>query len=172
MNAAKTNGQATEPTNTPPELAAVKKVNELRREFEAFVTEQREQLRELAEQNEQLRDRVDELEQRLERVDGRTDAFRIADRGENLDAEQRHYLLLEAVKRKARNKSGDNRASIGREEAAAAVPYPDDVDRTLPTKDLQRTADRFGHIPSLDYRDGRLRINLDLVTESRQEVEA
>lgn len=160
---AETDGQTAE--EAPPEevdvaspyeaaLARINALNETVEGLQDALAAERDEKRAIAE-------RVDELETTVDRLDQRTDPFRFAGGGGDLTAKQRHYLLLEAAKRKARNREDENVASLDAEDARTIVDYADDADRTLPNKDLLRTADRFSHEGVLAYQDGRLRINLD-----------
>lgn len=142
--------------------------NELLAELESRLDAQSEGLSalwdlvdELQEENEQLRERVDEL-------DARTDLLQVVEKADDLTARQRSIVLLQHLRRAAdrkRERGQPAKASVDRDEAEAALKYPD-VERTTIYTDMQRAARLVGNEDVCWYESGghgesRLKLNLE-----------
>jgi TolA-binding protein len=122
--------------------------------------EEREERRRLEAENEDLREEI-------ERLDARTDLLRLVENSDEMDAEQYAAALVQHLKEAAerqRERGRDAKASLDRDEAEAALKYPD-VKRATIYKYMQDAADLVGDDDVLWYESkgyGETRLKIDL----------
>jgi len=141
-----------------------KRLESLEEELDG-VREERDALRneveDLEEENEELREEIEEL-------DARTDLLRLVENNDEMDAEQYAAALVQHLKQaaeRARDRGREGKASVDREEAEAALKYPD-VKRTTIYKYMRDAVDLVGDEELLWYESNgygqtRLKINLE-----------
>jgi len=130
-------------------------------DLEEQLQEEREERRRLEEENADLREEV-------QRLDARTDLLRLVENSDDLASEQRQIALIQHLKRAAereRDRGREAKASVNREEADAALKYPD-IDRTTIYDDMRRAASLVENDDVLRYDsssggESRLKLNLD-----------
>jgi len=130
-------------------------------DLEAQLEKEREERQRLEEENEEFRDRLDDL-------DARTDLLRLVENSDDLASDQRQIALIQHLKRAAereRDRGREAKASVNREEADAALKYPD-IDRTTIYDDMRRAAalvenDKVLRYESASGGESRLKLNLE-----------
>ena len=130
-------------------------------DLEEQLEEERAERRRLEEENEKLRNRLDEL-------DARTNLLRLVENSDDLASDQRQIALIQHLKQGAereRERGREAKASVNREEADAALKYPD-IDRTTIYDDMRRAAalvenDKVLRYESASGGESRLKLNLE-----------
>ena len=122
-----------------------------------------------------LRGEVEALQQEnkdfraeIERLDARTDLLSLVENSDEMTAKQRRIALIQHLKKaaeKERERGRDAKASLNKEEAEAALKYPD-IDRTTFYDDLRKAPRLVGKKDVLWYEGGtggesRLKMNLE-----------
>lgn len=135
----------------------------------------REQLQKEQEQRHQLErelqqkdERISELEDKVARLDSRTDLLDLVQSSDKMDGEQRSTALIQHLHKKAqtqRDRSEPMMASVNRDQAEAALQYPE-VDRTTIYRDMERAVRLVGNEAVLWYDsasggESRLKLNLE-----------
>jgi uncharacterized coiled-coil protein SlyX len=122
---------------------------------------------ELQEENEKLRERLQELTDDVEQLDARTDLLRVIEDADELTGRQRSTVLLQHLQRQAerkRDRGQPAKASVDRDQAEAALQYPD-VERTTIYRDMERAARLVGNDDVCWYESaghGQTWLKLDL----------
>lgn len=129
--------------------------------LEAKLEEEREERRRLEEE-------VQDLQKEIDRLDARTDLLSLVENSDEMTAEQRRITLIQHLNKaakKERERGRDAKASVTRDEAEAALQYPD-LDRTTFFGDLRKAPDLVGNESVLSYESSsggksRLKLNLE-----------
>jgi len=130
-------------------------------DLEEQLEEEREERRRLEEENEDLQDEI-------ERLDARTDLLALVENSDEMTAKQRRVTLIQHLKKAAeqeRERGRDAKASVNKDEAEAALRYPD-IDRTTIYDDLRKAPGLVGKKNVLWYEsssggESRLKLNLE-----------
>lgn len=129
------------------------------------VREERDALRDDVEA---LQEENEELREEIERLDARTDLLNLVENSDEMTAKQRRIVLIQHLKKaaeKERERGRDAKASVNKDEAEAALRYPD-IDRTTIYDDLREAPDLVGKKNVLWYEsssggESRLKLNLE-----------
>ena len=130
-------------------------------DLEEQLEEEREERRRLEEENE-------DLQEEIERLDARTDLLSLVENSDEMTAKQRRIALIQHLKKaaeKERERGRDAKASVNKDEAEAALQYPD-IDRTTVYDDLRKAPHLVGKKSVLWYEsssggESRLKLNLE-----------
>jgi len=130
-------------------------------DLEEQLEEEREERRRLEEENEKLRGEI-------ERLDARTDLLSLVENSDEMTAKQRRVTLIQHLKKAAvreRERGRDAKASVNKDEAEAALRYPN-IDRTTIYDDLREAPSLVGEKSVLWYEsssggESRLKLNLE-----------
>jgi chromosome segregation ATPase len=130
-------------------------------DLEAKLEEEREERRCLEKENQNLQKEID-------RLDARTDLLSLVENSDDMTARQRRITLIQHLKKaaeKERERGRDAKASVNKEEAEAALQYPD-IDRTTIYDDLRKAPNLVGKKSVLRYEsssggNSRLKLNLE-----------
>lgn len=117
---------------------------------------------------EELRQENEDLRAEIERLDARTDLLSFVETSDEMTAKQRRIALIQHLKKaaeKERERGRDAKASMNKEEAEAALKYPD-IDRTTFYDDLRKAPRLVGMNDVLWYEsnsggESRLKLNLE-----------
>lgn len=117
---------------------------------------------------EELRQENEDLRAEIERLDARTDLLSFVENSDEMTAKQRRIALIQHLKKaaeKERERGRDAKASMNKEEAEAALKYPD-IDRTTFYDDLRKAPRLVGMNDVLWYEsnsggESRLKLNLE-----------
>ncbi|WP_255246126.1 hypothetical protein [Halolamina sp. CBA1230] len=117
---------------------------------------------------EALQQENEDLRAEIERLDARTDLLSLVENSDEMTAKQRRIALIQHLKKaaeKERERGRDAKASLNKEEAEAALKYPD-IDRTTFYDDLRKAPRLVGKEDVLWYDRGtggesRLKMNLE-----------
>jgi len=117
---------------------------------------------------EELRQEKEDLRAEIERLDARTDLLSLVGNSDEMTAKQRRIALIQHLKKaaeKERERGRDAKASMNKEEAEAALKYPD-IDRTTFYDDLRKAPRLVGKNDVLWYEsssggESRLKLNLE-----------
>jgi predicted RNase H-like nuclease (RuvC/YqgF family) len=109
-----------------------------------------------------------DLRAEIERLDARTDLLSLVENSDEMTAKQRRIALIQHLKKaaeKERERGRDAKASMNKEEAEAALKYPD-IDRTTFYDDLRKAPRLIGMNDVLWYEsnsggESRLKLNLE-----------
>lgn len=127
----------------------------------------KEHLEEEREARQRLEEANESLQEEIARLDARTDLLRLVESSDDMDAKQRRVALIQHLKQAAeRNRSRDRdaKASVNRNEAEAALQYPD-INRTTIYDDLRKAPGLVQDEDVLWYESssgGNSRLKLDL----------
>lgn len=141
--------------------------------------EERDRRHKLEEELEAKNERIEELEAEIARLDARTDLFELVQSSDEINGEQRSTVLIQHLHKKAqkqRDRGERAMASVNRDEAEAALQYPD-VDRTTIYRDMERAVRLVGDENVLWYEsasggESRLKLNLETGDLSSEFTEA
>lgn len=122
----------------------------------------------LEESVQEMDDRIEELEDEVARLDSRTDLLDLVQSSDEMDGEQRSTALIQHLHKaaqKQRDRGEPAMASVNRDEAEAALQYPD-VERTTIYRDMERAIRLVGNEAVLWYEsasggESRLKLNLE-----------
>lgn len=117
---------------------------------------------------EDLQQENEDLRAEIERLDARTDLLSLVENSDEMTAKQRRIALIQHLKKaaeKARERGRDAKASMNKDEAEAALKYPD-IDRTTFYDDLRKAPRLVGKNDVLWYEsnsggESRLKMNLE-----------
>lgn len=119
-------------------------------------------------ERQQLSDEVETLQEEIEQLDRRTDLLRLVEQTDEMTAEQYATTLIQHLKRAAerqRERGGDAKASVDRDEAESALQYPDVKRQTIYKymQDAERLVNDTDVLwyENAGYGETRLKINLD-----------
>jgi len=134
-----------------------------------------DELDDVSKEHDALRGEVEDLQQEnenlraeVERLDARTDLLSLVENSDEMTAKQRRIALIQHLKKaaeKERERGRDAKASLNKEEAEAALKYPD-IDRTTFYDDLRKAPRLVGKNDVLWYEsnsggESRLKMNLE-----------
>lgn len=124
-----------------------------------------DQLEAAEEERDDLREQLQEVRADVDDIDQRTDLLRLVEESDDLAPEQRSAILVEAARKKAaRRGRRDNdeppRYALTRDEGEAALHLPEDADRTIVYKDMDRAERLVGNTDLVAYQDGELVVDL------------
>ena len=117
---------------------------------------------------EEFQQENEDLRAEIERLDARTDLLSFVETSDEMTAKQRRIALIQHLKKaaeKERERGRDAKASMNKEEAEAALKYPD-IDRTTFYDDLRKAPRLVGKKDVLWYKsnsggESRLKMNLE-----------
>ncbi|WP_435179822.1 hypothetical protein [Halorussus sp. AFM4] len=132
--------------------------------------DERDRHRELATELKATKKHLQELEDEIGQLDSRTDILTLVQNSDEMDGEQRSTAIIQHLHRAAQkqhDRGGPAKSSVNRDEAEAALQYPD-VDRTTIYRDMERAVRLVGDERVLWYdgaSGGESRLKLSLESE-------
>lgn len=115
-----------------------------------------------------MSERIEAVEEKIARLDARTELLDLVQSSDEMNGEQRSTALIQHLHQKAqkrRDRGERAMASVNRDEAEAALQYPD-VDRTTIYRDMERAVRLVDNEAVLTYDctagdEKRLKLNLE-----------
>ena len=171
MSSQQQNGESLDGDDTPKLRATAARLEAHSKRIESLETE----LDDVREERDALHDEVEDLWQEnenlrteIERLDARTDLLSLVESSDEMTAKQRRITLIQHLKKAAeteRERGRDAKASLNKEQAEAALKYPD-IDRTTFYDDLRKAPRLVGKTDILWYEsnsggESRLKLNLE-----------